>query len=543
MSDFKSIALEKKNFENALLQNDKKMQSIFAGMHEGLALYEVVFHNNGLPSDYIILEVNPAFEKITGLSSKNIIGKRSCEVFKTEKPLFLEVFAKVALTAEPVQFETFSETLGKYFSISVFSPNNYQFATLVRDNTTQKRTEESMHLLEKMDSLSVLAGGIAHDFNNLLGGMFGYIDIAREYIGQKQIVKAENALEKAVTAFHRAKALTLQLLTFAKKGTLLKKKMQIASIVTDTAHFALSGSNVKLTIDIAVDLLPCEVDAMQISQVIDNVIINARQAMPDGGEITLSARNFNGQVPLPLVAGPYVVISIADNGPGIPYENIDKIFEPFFTTKKRGSGLGLASAYTIINKHGGLITVDSQPGSGSTFLIFLPAVSNAFPLVEASADIPHGSGRVLVLDDEEYIRDIVSHLLGRLGYTPVLTSHGEEAVTAFKKAKAARNPFSCAMFDLTIPGAMGGKDALQHILKIDPGFFAIASSGYSEDPIMVKPCDYGFKASIQKPFSKPDLANVLHTVIQSKASVVTKKRPLQKKKQPVPKALARKRKI
>ncbi len=373
-----------------------------------------------------------------------------------------------------------------------------------------------MHLLEKMESLSVLAGGIAHDFNNLLGGMFGYIDIAREYIGQKQIVKAENALEKAVTAFHRAKSLTLQLLTFAKKGTLVRKKKQLASILSDTAHFAISGWNGKLTLEIAADLNPCEVDSMQLGQAIDNIIINARQAMPDGGSIRLIARNFTGPVPMPLGAGNYVLISIADTGPGIPPENIDKIFEPFFTTKKQGSGLGLASAFSIIKNHCGLLTVSSKPGVGSDFRIYLPAaVEHVAVDIPDQTGIPMGCGKVLVLDDEEYIREILSHMLTTLGYTPVLVSHGEEAISAFKKSRTVKQPFIGALFDLTIPGGLGGKETLEHILKIDPSFCAIASSGYSEDPVMAKPASYGFKSSIQKPFSKPDLANLLHKVLAS----------------------------
>jgi CheY-like chemotaxis protein len=263
------------------------------------------------------------------------------------------------------------------------------------------------------------------------------------------------------------------------------------------------------------DLWPCEVDENQLGQVIDNIIINARQAMPTGGSIVVTAENIpEGQlVPAPLVPGNYVRISIRDFGIGISKDHLPHIFDPFFTTKQEGSGLGLATAYSIIRKHEGVIEVESELGIGTTFHIYLPAVPSAATEPLSTGIRKHrGQGVVLVMDDEEFIRDVAMELLKTMGYTVEFAKHGEEAIEKYKKAFSSPAPYVLVILDLTIPGGMGGMDAVKELRKINPSLLAIAASGYSQDPVMTDPQAFGFKDKIRKPFTKEELGEVLERV-------------------------------
>ncbi len=384
------------------------------------------------------------------------------------------------------------------------------------DTSERKRLEAALRNVQKLESLGILAGGIAHDFNNLLGGIFGFIDLARIYSRDDQVT---SCLDKAIGTMERARSLTQQLLTFAKGGVPVQKVAGLFPFIQETVQFALSGSNVSAGFDIEEGLWLCNYDRNQIGQVFDNLVINAQQAMPLGGAIELTARNTSlpeGKHPL-LANGDYIRISVKDSGAGIPREMISKVFDPFFTTKSKGHGLGLTTCYSIISRHGGCIEVESEPGHGSVFHVYLPASH------EAAADEPqlsakshHGAGRILLMDDEETIRETVGGMLEHLGYFVVSKDNGCDAVEFFQAEKQAGEKFAGLIFDLTIPGSMGGIEAVAAIRQLDPDVPVFVSSGYANDPVMKNPVAYGFTASICKPFRLKDLSELLERHVKTR---------------------------
>ena len=388
-----------------------------------------------------------------------------------------------------------------------------------RDISNQKLMEKEMQKVEKLESLGILAGGIAHDFNNILTVILGNVSLAK-MPGRcdEKIIKRLTDAEKAC---ERAKDLTQQLLTFAKGGTPIKKTAAIAELIRDTASFALRGSKVRSEVSIAEDLWAVDVDEGQISQVIHNLVINADQAMPQGGILKMRAENvrIDSKKAIPLPEGKYVAIAIIDQGVGIPKEYVAKIFDPFFTTKQKGSGLGLASSYSIISNHGGHITVESIPGSGSTFTFYLPAsekkIESKKPAIEM---LRSGIGKILIMDDEELIRDVARDILKSLGYETDLARDGVEALDLYRKAKDAGKPYAAVIMDLTIPGGMGGEEAVKKLHAIDPDAKAIVSSGYSTGPIMSDFKAYGFSGVITKPYRIADMGATLQLVINSKSA-------------------------
>jgi nitrogen-specific signal transduction histidine kinase/ActR/RegA family two-component response regulator len=388
-----------------------------------------------------------------------------------------------------------------------------------RDISNQKLMEKEMQKVEKLESLGILAGGIAHDFNNILTAILGNVSLAK-MPGRcdEKIIKRLTDAEKAC---ERAKDLTQQLLTFAKGGTPIKKTAAIAELIRDTAGFALRGSNVRSEVSIAEDLWAVDVDEGQISQVIHNLVINADQAMPQGGVLKLRAENMriDANKVIPLPEGNYIAIAIVDQGVGIPKEYVAKIFDPFFTTKQKGSGLGLASSYSIISNHGGHITVESTPGSGSTFTFYLPAsdkkIESKKPAIQR---VRSGTGKILIMDDEDLIRDVARDILKSLGYETDLARDGAEALDLYRKAKNAGKPYAAVIMDLTIPGGMGGEEAVKKLHAIDPDAKAIVSSGYSTGPIMSDFKAYGFSGVITKPYRIADMGATLQLVINSKSA-------------------------
>jgi PAS domain S-box-containing protein len=389
-------------------------------------------------------------------------------------------------------------------------------ATISRDLTERKRMEDELIKAQKLESLGVLAGGIAHDFNNLLTAIMGNIILAKTYPGP-----AGNVVEWLKEAEHatiRAKDLTQQLLTFSRGGAPVKTVIGIGPIIREAARFALSGAPVRCDISLPPGLWLVEADAGQMSQVVNNLLINASQAMPDGGSVSIVAENvtFDEQAmpPLPLRPGHYLVLTVKDTGIGIETESLPKIFDPYYTTKQNGSGLGLASSYSIIKKHGGHIAVESRPGAGSMFTIYLPAVPGRQmeEQIEESRPVT-GVGNILIMDDDDAIRAVTPEMLKFLGYDATAVACGEDALEAYKKAREAGAPFDAVITDLTVPGRMGGKDLIKELLAVDPQVKAIVSSGYSNDPVMSNYREYGFCGVIVKPYSNTDLAKVLNAVI------------------------------
>jgi PAS domain S-box-containing protein len=381
----------------------------------------------------------------------------------------------------------------------------YGTAQDVTDRVLMEREAEKAHRLE---SVGLLAAGIAHDFNNILMGLVGNISLARATL--KPGEKAREMLAVAEAAALRAGALTKQLLTFSKGGAPVKKPLAVRFLLGETATFALRGSNVKSVVELPEDLWPVNADEGQIAQVVHNLAINAVQAMPAGGEIVLRAENVNVPEGFPsLKAGKYVRVTVRDTGPGIPPGDLLKIFEPYFTTKRKGSGLGLTVCRSIVEKHGGSIAVESTPGAGTAFHIHLPATDAAPPPPAKMRAPRRGEGRILLMDDDATVRDTARRMLEHLGYGVECAAEGGEALEAFETARKAGKPFGAVIMDLTVVGGLGGLETAARLLRMDPAARIIASSGYSDDPVMARHREAGFRAVLHKPYEIVELSEVV----------------------------------
>lgn len=380
------------------------------------------------------------------------------------------------------------------------------------------RNEQELLKAKKLESIALLAGGIAHDFNNMLTGIYGNIALAKRRLAPDH--KACEYIDTTEKSIESATNLTQQLLTFARGGEPVKEDINIAETIKSAAEFTLRGGNIKLDVDIANDLGFVHADKGQINQVISNLVINARQAMPGGGTLKVSADNLEntGQINL-LAQGHYVVIRIQDQGIGIPPEHIEKVFDPYFSLKESGNGLGLAIVHSIISKHDGYITAESEPNQGTSFTIYLPSViapnENEPPKPETlSKELPKNV-RILVMDDEEIIRELIAEMIEFMGFEIALAVDGKDALTQYQQALVDKKPFTIVIVDLTVPGGMGGLEATERILKIDPKAKVIVSSGYSNNPVMADFKTYGFKACILKPYSLKDFEKRILTVLNA----------------------------
>ncbi|MEW6078761.1 MAG: PAS domain S-box protein [Thermodesulfobacteriota bacterium] len=389
---------------------------------------------------------------------------------------------------------------------------------LFSDVTERRNAERERLRRQKLESLGTIAGGIAHDFNNLLMGVFGNIEMAR--MGLPDSHPSGRYLDNAGGALERARRLTGQLLTFARGGDPVREVVDVREMVREAVSFHLSGSNVLPHFDLPPDLWPVRADKGQIGQVLANLIINAVQAMPAGGCLHVSAVNMDnpGESRALSPSGPWVRLSIRDEGTGIPAKIIDRIFDPYFTTKQNGSGLGLAVAHGVITRHGGLIRVDSTPDVGTIFTIFFPADPAAAiesPRQVSRAEEPAGRKprRILFMDDNEAIRKLGVSMLNTFGHSVEVSRDGQDAVAQYTATMEQGSPFDLVILDLTVPGGMGGREAVQKILAVDPGARAIVSSGYSSDPVLSNYRDYGFAGGLVKPFTMAALEAELTRVL------------------------------
>ncbi|MGQ9921771.1 MAG: GAF domain-containing protein, partial [Desulfobacca sp.] len=386
-----------------------------------------------------------------------------------------------------------------------------------RDITLQRSLEEELLKMAKLRSLGLLAGGIAHDFNNILTAILGNLSLglleAEDWQSNRNIKARLREAEKATL---RARDLVQRLLTFAKGGAPVKKLASLQDIVEESAIFAVSGSPSRCQFLLPPDLWPVEVDEGQFSQVIQNLVINAVQAMPSGGNITLAAANvvLDENSGLPLPAGRYVKLTVSDKGIGIPPEHLSHIFDPYFSTKQQGSGLGLATVFAIVNNHEGHITVASELGKGTAFTVYLPAsTQQARPQRPAEAKLHQGRGRILIMDDEPMVREVVTRMLQRLGYEVAVAADGQEAVQRYQEALAEGESFDGVILDLTVSGGMGGREAMQRLLQLDPRVIGLVSSGYADDAVMTHYREYGFKGVIKKPYRLEELGKVLYETL------------------------------
>lgn len=389
---------------------------------------------------------------------------------------------------------------------------------IVDDISQRKMMEEQLLQGQKMESIALLAGGLAHDFNNIITTILGNLSLSMASIDSE--VPGYSFLAPAKNASLRAKDLTQKLLTFSKGGAPVRTLASLVEIIKDSAEFALSGSAVKVQYEVDAELWAANVDTVQISQVMQNLIINSKQAMPDGGNIKICCSNFDRSHDVPdLKPGRYIKITITDSGHGIPFEIRDKIFDPYFTTRNldsvKGSGLGLALVHSIIKRHGGTVFVSDSDNSGTTFTLYLTASTDAVASTgdKGESPLPGGKGKILIMDDDETVREVVRQMLSLRGYEVKESADGEESIALYHANMKAGTPFHLVIMDLTIPGGMGGKEAAQEVLKLDKKAKLVVSSGYSDDPIMADFGKYGFAASVGKPFEFSELEQTIHSVI------------------------------
>jgi PAS domain S-box-containing protein len=531
---------ERKRFEQQIAAEKESLAVTLRAIGDGVITTDV---------DGKVIMMNSEAEKLTGWGSKEGIGQPLKSVFdvtvdlaaqaKTQKSgyrseaqsILLNLPENVTLTSRDGN----ERVIEQVASAIRDSKNEIAGVVLVfRDITARQRADAERRKAETLEQLGLLAGGIAHDFNNLLTAIIGNISLASLLLPPD--AEMAERLEDAKNASLRARDLAQQLLTFARGGAPIKKTASIGKLIQDTVSFSLRGSHNRSEFEFGDDLAPAEIDAGQVSQVIANLVVNADQAMPNGGTLHVSCENFcydtNDSVVPDLAPGDYVRIRIRDEGVGIPEKYMKRIFDPYFTTKPKGNGLGLATAYSIIKNHNGLMTVESEVHVGTTFTIYLPAAEHQEELaVEAPRKLTpamSGTGRVLVVDDEDAIRDLVEFTLTRLGYEVSQAATALQGVEMYHEKLRAGKRFDVVILDLTLPGGMGGKDALKKLIEIDPTVNAIVSSGYATDATMSRYQDFGFRGVIAKPYEAAELGKIVHDVIESsRVNVVSLHYPTQ----------------
>ena len=480
-----------------------------------------------------VILINAMAEELTGWKDGAAIGKPLVEVFitldeKTREPS--EDFVSMVLEAERIidksrptilksrdGFERMISEIGA--PIRDENERVIGVVLVFGDISERLKVEEELLKGKKLESVGILAGGIAHDFNNILTAIMGNISLAKNYIDPDN--RAYKRLEEADKATVRAKDLTHKLLTFSKGGAPVKKAASIEELIRESAGFILSGASVKSTFSFDDDLWPVNIDIGQISQVVQNLCLNANHAMPDGGIIWIRAENevVHEDTTLSLAPGNYIKISFKDSGIGISQKNIARIFDPYFTTKQKGSGLGLATVYSIINNHDGHITVESEMDIGTTFTIYLPATEKLLELTGQKDDRQQEgykkTGKILLMDDEEIVREVAGEMLSYIGFEIDFALHGEEALEKYSEAQRNGKPFDAVIMDLTVPGGMGGGEAIKKLLEIDPEAKVIVSSGYSNNPIMANFKKFGFKGMVSKPFDLEEMQRILESTLES----------------------------
>ena len=505
---------KRRDWERSLEESEEKFRGIFEGSKDGILLADVESKRFVTGNRAICDMLQYSLDEIRRLGVADIHPEedlsRVFDVFERQARQEIEVAKDL-----PVKRKDGSVFFADVTTNPVVISGKRYLIGNFRDVTERNKLEEEMAKTDKLESIGILAGGIAHDFNNLLTAIFGNITLAKMYANRQSEVYKR--LEDSEKAAQRARDLTYQLLTFSKGGTPVKKAISLQELVKESASFVLRGSNVKCEFSFPGDLWPVEVDEGQMSQVFNNLIINGAHAMSDGGTLQVYCGNvIVDQSNLPLAKGKYSLISFMDHGTGIPKEHLSKIFDPYFTTKKKGSGLGLATSYSIVRGHRGYLMVESDPGIGTTFTIYLPASEEGKGLPCAEEErLVTGKGRILVMDDEEAVREVAQGMLETLGYSVTLAKDGTEAIEIYQVAMASGVPFDSVLMDLTIPGGMGGMEAVKRLQEIDPNVKAIVCSGYSNDTIMANFKKFGFRAVIPKPFSLQELSGTISDVLST----------------------------
>lgn len=515
MAQVAAIAIENQRSKSEGMMLQELLENIIDSMPSVLI---------GVDSKTHITQWNLQAEKQTGISRASAIGQPL-------EAVYLPMASDLDELHEAIQSQKLTANLKKtrhsagqkvFENITIYplQASGMEGAVIRIDDITEiVRLEETMIQNDKMSSIGVLAGGIAHDFNNLLVGILGNLNLS--CILLKEDHKAYSLIKKAEKASLRAQDLTSQLLTFSKGGDPVRKSVALESVLTESSMFVLTGSNITCKFNVPPDLWKVNIDSSQISQVVQNLIINAMQAMADngidGGIIEVTCTNINRKedhFPQILKENKYVQVTVHDNGHGVPEEQLGKIFDPYFSTKIEGSGLGLAVCHSIIAKHEGWITVKSKEGKGTTFSFYLPAAedNSTEEIVEHSSPTK-GSGKILIMDDETIVCEVASDMLTHLGYDVVTASNGEDAVQMYTDLLRTTSPIDLIIMDLTIPGGMGGQEAVQKILAVHSEAKVIVSSGYSNDPVIANHREYGFSAALKKPFEISEISKIVSSLL------------------------------
>ncbi len=474
-----------------------------------------------------ILLINGVAEKLLGIGAKEIIGKNLQEKFHS-----IDTFAEIAQSAKSVVSEgkgidgEISTGSGRNRRTIIYTATPMRASTheiigtvlALQDITERRRMEEELFRARKLEAIGVLAGGIAHDFNNILTGIITNLFMVKT--GLKTDSEPHTMITDAEKAAFKASKLTNRLLTFAKGGAPVKENASIRELIEDSVGFCLSGSSIECDLKVDENLWGVEIDRGQIDQVLNNLLINAKQSMPNGGTITVFAQNMEihdeisdaTEAIIPLLPGKYLKISISDTGKGISRDNLSKIFDPYFTTSSKRNGLGLSTVYSIIRKHNGFITAKSRLGQGTTFMFYLPAVREEDGQFPETVPKCTGTKRILVMDDDEVIRAVVDRILKNAGYYVETVTNGADALHLYCLSMKRKKKFNLVLMDITIPGGMGGKQTVGELLSIDPEAKVIASSGYLNDPVMTNYRDYGFVDVLPKPFNVAKFMHVIASV-------------------------------
>ncbi|OGG04707.1 MAG: hypothetical protein A3F83_13675 [Candidatus Glassbacteria bacterium RIFCSPLOWO2_12_FULL_58_11] len=482
------------------------------------------FAVNNLPA--VIWTVDPELKftlsegiglKNLGLRTGEAVGKNLFEFFKTDDPEYLSIAMHLrALKGESVNYEqTFNNlTYAVHLEPLRDSLGNISGVYgIALDITESKLLEQERTRADKLESIGVLAGGIAHDFNNILTAILGNISLLKVLLPDDK--KITEILTEAEHASLRARNLTQQLITFSKGGVPLRKICRLPGLLKEWSSFSLRGTNVKCKYSVPDNLWSVKVDENQISQVINNLVINASQAMPGGGEINIRAENITlkSNSHLPLEKGNYIKISVEDQGVGIAEEHLSKIFDPYFTTKQQGNGLGLTTSYSIVKKHEGHMEVQSRPGSGAVFSLYLPAAAEKAPkTVSSRSKVNNSRKKILFMDDDPAVREVALRILAELGHEAVQAGEGEQALDLYRNAAREGEPFDAVILDLTVAGGMGGRETMKKLLELDPDVRGIISSGYSDAQPLSEFRSYGFRGRIEKPYNIDELSQALENI-------------------------------
>jgi PAS domain S-box-containing protein len=505
---------ERKQIEVQLLASKKEWEEIFQAIGHPAIIID---------QNHSIIKANESTRRLTGMSENELMGKKCYEIFHNSKkhpescPMEALIHSNSLKTVE-MEMEALNGTF--LVSCTPVTDKNGGIKNIIHiatDITELKRLEYQARNAQKMEAIGTLAGGIAHDFNNMLGVISGNVSYVLNIMeDEEDLIETLKDVQESVK---QGTNLTRQLITFAKGGAPIKKTIALNDVIKDIAKLVLRGSASVYHFNLSEDLLRTEADEGQLSQVISNLLINAGQAMPEGGIIQIETKNetIDEVKPFPLPSGAYVSIKITDQGIGIPEKHLSKIFDPFFTTKQKGSGLGLTTSFSIISKHGGHIWVESIVGEGATFTIFLPAIEQTTSPKEIKNEAIHkGKGKLLIMDDQEPVIKMVGRMLGRMGYETLFAKEGAQAIDLYSEAFQTNTPFDLVILDLTVPGGMGGVKTIPELLKINPDAKVVVSSGYSNDPVMSDYQGYGFCGVLEKPYSSAQMAEVLNNILGEK---------------------------